>query len=134
MVSRRESKGKEEKVATRGRRGLPLPTSRIPEMQIRPNYRRIVNPFCGGSSIPAGGRVRDNATGQDGTTEREGRGKRNSTRNRSRRYSAPSAHTQRCTRPCAAPRVSARHGWMHRVGAPLHLRVAATRRDRVADA
>lgn len=50
------------KVATRGRRGLPLPTSRIPEMQIRLNYRRIVNPFRGG----AGG-VRE--TGRDGTRQ-----------------------------------------------------------------
>lgn len=85
MVSRRKSKGEEEKVATRGRRGLPLPTSRIPEMQIRPNYRRIVNPFCGDLPIPRG-RGEGEGKGErqrDGTRQdRERRRKRDSTRNR----------------------------------------------------
>lgn len=136
MVSRREAKEKEEKVAARGRRGLPLPTSRIPEMQIRLNYRRIVNPFCGD--------LRYCGRGGEWETTRRDKMRRQRAREKEIFYAesaagivhpSPSAHT--CAAPIrvhSAPRVSARHGWMHRVGAPLHLRVAATSRDRVADA
>lgn len=61
-------------VATRGRRGLPLPTLRIPEMQIRLNYHRIVNPFRGDLQY-CGGREDIEAKRRDNTRQRRGREK-----------------------------------------------------------
>lgn len=81
MDLRREAKKGEMEVATRGHKGLPLPTLRIPEMQIRLNYRRIVNPFCGDLQYCEGG---EGMKRRDGITRDVGEGerKRDSTWNR----------------------------------------------------
>jgi len=75
----------------------------------------------------AGGRGRWETTRWDETSRRRGREKE-TLRGIGCGYSASltlRTHVHR-THPCAVPRVSTRHGWMHRMGAPLHLRVAGT--------